>query len=261
MSPDLHRFRRSWVPDFSVVHPSARPEEALSTMRKWLKAASRQVSLEYVICFDWGRHEINPKDYEPARIVWNYGLYCSVDATNHACECSIGRTLVVVSDDIDPCECWDRKLKAVDQLWGEKECVVRVSTGGTADARGLMAVQILNRVRYERIGYLFHPSYISMYADDEYSAHADDDGVVVGRPDIRFPHYHWAHQGELHRESDEVYALQNAPERYAWGEQIIQFRGAQNWRPEMPEGIMNARINHYYGGLRARHDAQREVPA
>lgn len=243
---EFHRFRRSWTPAISLVHPSARPEEALKTMRAWLKASSKQAEIEYVICFDYGRHEIDVADYEPARVVWNYNLPCSVDATNHACQCAVGRVLVVISDDIYPCPLWDLKLKQIPRLWGEKECVVRVKTGGGADQRGLMAVQIANRTRYERLGYLFHPSYLSMYADDEFSLHAAQDGVVVEAPEITFPHHHWSHGGALHRPMDPVYAAQNGRERYAWGEQILRYRKARDFGPEMPDGIMEARRNQFY---------------
>lgn len=224
-------------------------------MRKWLKAASRQASLEYVICFDYGRHDIDPRDYEPARIVWNYNLPCSVDATNHACQAAVGQVLVVVSDDIMPCECWDRKLSEIPQLWGQDPCCVRVSTGGTADARRLMAVQILNRVRYEQIGYLFCPAYLSMFADDEYSVRADQDKVVVDAEHIRFPHYHWCHEGELNRPTDPVYQSQNAPERYAWGEALIRYRMATQFSGQLPDGIMEARRDHFYNAPKEASNA------
>jgi hypothetical protein len=182
---------------------------------------SRVGIAEMVTCFDFGTCDVTPKEAAPARVVWNYGRRCSVDATNHAAACSVGRVLVVISDDIYPCNGWDQELKKIGHLWSDKECVVRVRTGGTADQRGLMAVQILNRRRYERLGYLFHPSYISMYADDDYSLHAERDGVVVNAPHILMRHEHWT-TGE--RPMDEVYRRQNAPERYKQGEENLKRR-------------------------------------
>jgi hypothetical protein len=150
-------FRRGWIPDFSIVYPSARPHEVRSTMDKWIAAMSKVGIAEMVVCCDFGTTRLTSKDVAPARLVWNYGRQCSVDATNHAAACSVGRVLVVISDDIFPCQNWDQELKKIGALWSDRECVVRVRTGGTADQRGLMAVQILNRKRYERLGYLFHP--------------------------------------------------------------------------------------------------------
>lgn len=222
-------------PDFSLVHPTARPAEWRKTRDKWIKAASSVADFEYVVCADFKDFGvITPKDAEPARLVWNYGKACSVDATNVAAQCAIGRVLVVISDDIYPCEQWDRKLKMIPQLWGDQECVVRVSTGGTADARGLMAVQIVNRKRYERIGYLFQPGFISMYADDDFSLHAEADGVVVNAPEILFKHEHWS-TGE--RQMDEVYAAQNAPKRYQYGANLLAYRQANGFPTQNPESV------------------------
>lgn len=234
--------QRYWTPEFSLVHPSARPDMWEETRDKWIAAASNQANFEYVVCFDFGRHQVDGERAKPARVVWNYGLHCSVDATNHAAACAVGKVLVVISDDIYPCPNWDRELKTVKRLWGSEECVVRVKTGGTADRRGLMAVQILNRKRYEALGYLFHPSYLSMYADDDFSLHAMADGVVVDT-DILMPHHHWT-TGE--RQMDEVYAAQNEKARYEWGHDVLQYRQQQHFVPEMPLGIMEARAAQFH---------------
>lgn len=184
-------------------------------------------SAEYVVCFDFGAADsVTPEQAKPARLVRNLGRHCSVDATNWAAASAVGRVLVVISDDIYPCQNWDLELKKVGQLWGDKECVVRVKTGGVADARGLLTVQILNRRRYERLGYLFHPSYESMFADDEFTLHAERDGVVVNAPHITFPHLHWS-TGD--RPMDDVYQRQNAPGRYERGEQNLRSRLAMNF--------------------------------
>lgn len=231
---------RTIRPDFSLVHPTARPGEWRKTRDKWIKAASSVADYEYVVCADFKDFgAITPKDAEPARLVWNYGKACSVDATNVAAQCAIGRVLVVISDDIYPCDHWDRKLKEILPLWGDKECVVRVSTGGTADERGLLTVQILNRLRYERVGYLFHPSYVSMYSDDEFSMHAEADGVVVNAPEILFRHEHWS-TGE--REMDDVYRAQNHPKRYKFGADLLSYRQAAGFPPLNSEAL-SERLN------------------
>lgn len=199
---------------------------------------SRVGIAEYVCCADLGA-PITQKEAYPARLVWNLHRQCSVDATNHAVACSIGRVIVVISDDILPAENWDQELKKIGHLWSDKECVVRVRTGGTADARGLMAVQILNRRRYERIGYLFHPSYISMFSDNEYTMHAERDGVVVDAPHILMRHEHWS-TGE--RPMDEVYLRQNAPDRYKHGAALLAYRANRGFPREtvMPEELAAA---------------------
>lgn len=221
---------RPATPRFSIVHPSARPNEWAKTRDEWLAAASGQETVEYVVCFDWGHADVSAKDAAPARVVWNYGVRCSVDATNCAAAAASGKVMVVISDDIHPAKHWDKLLRKVPQLWGGQECVVRVKTGGSADQRGLMAVQILNRERYDRIGYLFYPGYVSMYADDEYSIHAKGDDVVVDT-DILMEHDHWTNNA---RPMDEVYARQNAAERYRWGQALLTSRLSAGFPREYP---------------------------
>jgi hypothetical protein len=105
-----------------------------------------------------------------------------------------------------------------------------------------MAVQILNRKRYERLGYVFHPSYLSMFGDDEYSLHAEVDGCVVNT-DIMFPHHHWT-TGE--RAMDDVYRRQNDPTRYQWGHAVMSQRYAAGFPVEMPPGTMEARLEVFF---------------
>jgi hypothetical protein len=220
MSKTDRAFRRGWIPQFSLCHPSARPEEALRTRDKWIKAASGLIEVEHVLCLDFGTSSITQKDVSPGRLVWNYGKQCSVDATNQACACAVGRVLVVISDDFEPCPNWDTELKKIGPLWSDKECVVRVRTGGTRDG-DLFTIQILNRKRYEHLGYLFHPAYVSMYADDEFTMHAVQDGVVVEALHLLFPHRHWT-TGE--RPMDAVYQRQNSRHRYEYGKLVLDER-------------------------------------
>ena len=226
------------IPDFSLVHPTARPAEWRTTRDLWLRAASPDVSLEYVVCADFEQYgAITPKDAEPARLVWNYGKACSVDATNVAAQCAVGKVLVVISDDIYPCEHWDLRLKEIPQLWSGDPCVVRVKTGGTGDDRGLLTVQILNRARWDAVGYLFHPAYVSMHSDDEFSIRAEQDGVVVNT-DILFRHEHWS-TGE--RPMDAVYRRQNAEPRYKFGAALLKWRQSNGFPAAVPNPFWEAR--------------------
>jgi hypothetical protein len=167
------------------------------------------------------------------------GKHCSVDATNMAVACTTGDVIVVVSDDFEPCRNWVDELYKIPELWQDRETVLKVGTGGTADDRGLLTLQILNRKRYERFGYLFHPGFVSMYADDDWSDAARRDGVVVDATHLTFPHHHWSHDSSV--EMDEVYRLQNEPARYKFGEALYRWRRDRGFPVEMPAGFMAAR--------------------
>jgi len=235
---DLHR---RWIPDFSLVHPSARPKEWAATRDRWIKAASPIADFEYVVCFDAGT-DVTPEQAAPARLVWNHWTKCSVDATNVAAQCAIGKVLVVISDDIYPCDDWDQQLKNIPQLWSGEPCVVRVSTGCATDEGGLLTVQILNRERYEQVGYLFHPSYVSMWADDDFTQHAEMDGVVVEAKHILFSRG----RGPIsERRTDQVYRRQNDPARYDYGAAVLAYRKQTEFPRMMPQKLMDMRVNVY----------------
>lgn len=221
---------------------------ANETAWEWYRTARNKGDIEHIVCFDFGRFFVSQSGWtQSTRIVWNYGLWCSVDATNMAAATALGDVLVVISDDIKPCDRWDEELDKISQLHKLTEpTVVRVATGGPADKRGLMAIQILNRARFEQLGYLFHPSYLSMFADDEYSQHAEDDGIVVTANWIRFPHYHWSHKGELSAPKDPVYEAQNRQGRYTWGEANFARRQEHGWPISTPLAVMESRARVYF---------------
>ncbi len=211
------------------------------TRDKWFAAASWEFQrIEHVVCQDFGTTA--PEVGNGSRLVWNYGTKCSVDATNTAAQCAVGKVLVVISDDIFPCPRWDAELAAIPQLWSDNPCVVRVSTGGVADKSGLLTVQILNRARYEQIGYLFHPAYVSMYSDQEFTDHAERDGVVVDARHITFYHDHPTTPGSSAR-SDEVYERQNDPRRYQYGAGLLRYRQERGFPRHVPDELMAARLN------------------
>lgn len=228
-------------PAFSIVHPSARPDEFCKTRDLWIETASRIADFEYVAAFDLGA-DMTPERAAPARLVWSLWGKCSNDATNVAALAAVGQVLVVISDDVYPCQDWDLHLRNVPQLWSDKPCVLRVSTGGNADTMGLYTVQILNRARYEQLGYLFHPSYVSMYGDEEFSEHARRDGVVVDARHITFRHDHWSNPGGPGEPTDEVYRKQNDPKRYEYGRRLYAYREARGFPRLMPDELMKAKL-------------------
>ena len=120
---------------------------------------------------------------------------------------------------------WDQSLLEV--VAGKTgEFVVHVSSGGPRD-NTLMAPQIMSRARYERLGYVFHPDYLSMYADDEFTEHAYSDGVVIEARHLLFPQSH-PHHGTA--EWDEVYTWENRPEAYEKGREVFERRKENGWK-------------------------------
>jgi hypothetical protein len=133
-------------------------------------------------------------------------------------EAASGLLLVVSMDDIFAPPGWDRLLlEAAGDL--ERELVLHCSSGSPDDYR-LFIPQIMTRVRWQRLGYIGHPGYESMFVDREFTDHARQDGVVVEALHIQFEHRHPRFGGA----DDEVYRQENRPTAYSSGRILYEAR-------------------------------------
>ena len=244
------------TPIFSILHPSARPHKWKEIYESWMGACDQPQFIEYVLCADerWGFFRSDIADqvrsilaghHHPIRFesVWNTRRRCYVDAVNTAAEASSGRILIVIADDQYPCERWNERIwhalsfgvdeGAKESLDNGRDFVISVSTGTPHEhERGIMPMPILSRVRYERKGYVFFPEYESAYADNDFYAEAERDGVIIDARRLMFPHRHpltepgaWDKRADMDWVNrDEAYAEQNRPEAYGLGHSIFMRR-------------------------------------
>jgi hypothetical protein len=209
-------------PTFSLCHTTARlPLGWKDAAIAWQRAADNPFALEYILCVDEIELPNLPLDERSAvdRVVVNKGRRCSVDGWNTAAAAARGQVLITVADDWFPSERWDTLLvNVIPSL--DKEYCVWVPTGGNP---GIMTFSILTMPYYRRYGHIFWPEYISMLADDDFTARALKDNVVI---DCRttlpeFPHQHPAYgRGK----TDEVYQWTGRPEAYESGQAIFERR-------------------------------------
>lgn len=222
----------------SIIHPSARPEKAWETMKAWIDRARFKPWLHPVLCFDWGvDHGIRDptRGQTSVAITWNTARRCSVDATNAGAAAAPFFTdwYVVISDDVLPDEGWDEDLrKVMNRFRFGQPAVIAVDTMDQEDPTHTLTVQILNRARYEQLGYIFHPDYTSMYADDEFTEHAKRDGVLVEALHIKMKHERF--------ERDEVYERQQGDARFAWGKALLEHRRKHGF-PRVTPGLASMR--------------------
>jgi hypothetical protein len=228
---------------FSICHSTARirPESPLwwyHSMRDFLKACDRPKDVEYILTV----HESNWEEFHRlCRNQWGTGLWwgefarewgnfrcirntgpnTGVGQGNAGGAAAKGLILIGGMDDLFPEAHWDTaileafkpvQLEEGGPTWDSKLMprVLHVSSGSPGDNRTFIP-QIVTKARYDQFGYGGHPSYISMYVDNEFSELAERDGIVIEAPHIVFEHRHPSlGKGQW----DEVYAMQNAPENY-----------------------------------------------
>lgn len=189
--PDAHLT----PPDFSLLHATrGRSAAALEMRQLWLDRASRLHPIQYIFSCD----EDDPDPIKHAGLPVGTKLIVgknrgNVDAYNRAAYASNGDILVQVHDDLVPPWNWDREIKARIGDWAEP-AVLHVSDGVdpsvNAGKPDLLTVLIGTRPWFERAGYFWHPSFVSIGCDDHMTALAKKEGVVVEATDLVFEH-HW----------------------------------------------------------------------
>jgi len=92
----------------------------------------------------------------------------------------------VVSDDFGCPPGWDESLAA---LFADRYDIA-VLVDDALDAR-IMTLPILGRDLFNRLGFVYHPSYQGLFADDDLTETARALGVLVDARHLVFPHRHF----------------------------------------------------------------------
>lgn len=227
------------LPIISICHATARTAGWQAAWTVWQKNHSGAYPYEYILCMDEAQAEHLPQfSCEHHRTAINRGRPCATDAFNVAASLAAGRILFLAADDCFPPFGWDRLLVNAAALAPgglDGDFAIWVSTGGAND-RDLILVPILSRTRFLKYGYALHPGYPAVYADNEFTAVARRDGVIVDmRGQLRFEHRHFTQANGL--PFDEVYARQNHPERYRQGRELFARRSALGFPASVSGGV------------------------
>lgn len=247
-------------PRYSILHPSARPEQWQQIHDAWMAACIHPHSVEYILCCDrrWGFDASNLSlfdgdcfsRFQRSEAVWNEGRRCYVDAVNTAARAATGEILIVIADDLYPCEDWDVELEAIvtARAKGATQFVIEVSTGTVREhERGILVLPILSQARYRALGYVFYPAYESMYADNDFCEHARQDGVLLDARELEFLHRHPLIELEQHHLGETVdqatwekyvdpvawdaqYRAQHDPAAYDLGKRILGRRREERFQ-------------------------------
>lgn len=164
----------------SIIHPTRhRLKQALNTRAKWLLHADGEV--EYIYSFDTDDTTVP---------MWMDGIRnpnrSAIEAINRAAEVATGDLFVVVSDDTDCPRHWDTLL--LNELEGKSDFLVKCRDGIQPT---LITMPVMDRVYYERFGYIYHPEFLHMSCDVELTAV----GMMLGRvikSDLLFEHLHYS---------------------------------------------------------------------
>jgi len=224
---------------FSLVHATARlPKGWTLAAQTWAKRCDDPRRVEYVLCVDKGREaEIGGA----ANFMWqawgsfkfaiNPGRRTAVDAYNEAARQTTAQIIIMVSDDYFPPRHWDKSILEIVDRYERDEFVLDVdnqdgSTPIWRDGRfvdGLLPFSFLSRAYYQRLGCMFWPEYAGYGADNDFSARAIRDGVVINARHLKFSH-------NMFPSNDPVYLHQRSFD----GQPIVNRRATEGF-PYSPE--------------------------
>lgn len=241
---------------FSIIHPSIRPHKWREIYDAWIKAAAHPENVEYILVVDekWGFDSgttgvldwsYERDDHGPSFVASNKLYFNSegfISSVNAGAKAATGDVLIQIADDMWPAERWDRALQSCayagehragyvrdGELHGELAIWVNNGDRHIGTRGDIMAMPVISRSRFERLGYLYYPGYQSMYADNDLAEHCQLDAeegrctlIVLNGP--VFPHKHPANDPSI--PMDAAYQWQNRPEAYAEGLRLFQWRKA-----------------------------------
>lgn len=216
------------APMISLLHATrGRPEKALATRDQWLRAALKPGMIEHIFAIDADDKE-SVEELDGCNVVTVEPGGGCVRAWNAAAALSRGKVLVQMSDDWVVPHHWDNLIiwRMQEAIEKNRPAVLAISDGHRTDKLLCMAIltrQYYLRQKHERTGdpYLFHPDYLGVYSDNEFTVRAYENGVVIDGRDLTFVHDHPIFAG---KPLDATYAAQNAADRYEQGKAIFNRR-------------------------------------
>jgi hypothetical protein len=202
----------------SILHPSkGRPFQALKTTLAWIEKASGKYPIEYILSLDdddtftdqyFGMYEDTN-----VRVIKTASRSC-VGAINEAARVSSGDILIVVSDDFECPLDWDRII--VKNMDMSTPCALHVDDGITNYSR-ILTIPIINRLLYDSLGYVYHPAFASMFADNHLYEIAERTAKIVKVNEL-FQHNHYTNRK---RKKDATDHNHGSIERYNEGKSIF----------------------------------------
>ena len=149
---------------------------------------------------------------------------------NAAAKEATGMILHGMMDDLFPPDHWDTLLweKLGQYAAMDLQRVLHVSSGSPSDDV-LFQPEIQTKARFDQFGYWHHPSYESMFGDNEWTACAIRDDVVIEARNIVYDHRHpMLGKGTL----DAVYEQENRNEAYRNGSANFEYRKVLGFPPQ-----------------------------
>ncbi len=167
----------------SVIHPTrGRREIARAVYKKTLYSAFNVANIEYLLSVD----EDENTDYTFGKVIRGKN-YSAISAINNAARQATGDILIVISDDFELPNHWDKMI--LDATANKTDWLLKVNDGTQG---WIITIPIMDRVFYNRFGFIYYPSYQHMFCDTDLASVGDLMNKTITRNDIIFKHNHYS---------------------------------------------------------------------
>lgn len=181
----------------SLVYPSrSRPEQCKQTLHNWINKKGIG-DYEIILSLDEDDPELDKyKDLIYNELTQNdfaelvYTIYpnkSTVEAVNAGAAVSDGDIIIVISDDFDCPMYWHDTILGI--VKNQRDYVLKVYDGLQEH---IVTLPIMDRVYYERFGYVYCPEYKHLWADTDFTEVAKKLKRLIVRNDITFKHNHYS---------------------------------------------------------------------
>lgn len=168
----------------SLLHPSrGRPDRAIESSKKWISLAGCEV--EYILSLDIDEPCKRQYIENGMPFIINNNR-SAVDAINNAAKHSTGDILMVMSDDFDCNPDWGKAI--IENTNYLQDWIAKTPDGIQP---WIITAPIMDRIYYNRFGYIYYPGYIHMFCDTELTCVADLTDRKIDLP-VRFQHNHYS---------------------------------------------------------------------
>jgi hypothetical protein len=189
-------------------------------MFKWLSNADND--FEYILSVDTSDEYPYETFFGYVKVL-RFDNHSAIEAINNAANLATGDIFLVISDDTDCLPGWDTALTIM--LHGRSDFCAKTDDGLQPT---LITMPIMDRIYYERYGYVYHNDYLHMHCDEELTCVALMTGKYIKLP-LTFLHNHYT-TGKT--EIDDINRKNNAT--WAQGQKTLNEHAKNNFGIENP---------------------------
>jgi hypothetical protein len=212
---------------FSFIHPSfGRPNTAWNCYRSWILSKKLNEDIEWIISLSNNDEAINDYNIEFKNedvIIVSSESTNMVQASNAGAELAKYDYIILVSDDMFPVKDWDDIIDREFRKYKGQPAVLQFNDGIRED---ILTLPVMNGLAYDMLGYLYHPKYISMYADNDLTDTCKRLGIyhVTGKQLAEHRHYSVGKS-----QMDDTYRKENSKVAFEYGKRLYEYRKKLNF--------------------------------